>query len=168
MLDPEDHLDLDAVVAVVNEYGAATRDAAGESADPFPAEPPITGLPVDALRRIADAWFTIFAAGDDLGTTAAELDAHLGALTPALRIDHAHGRVTAQLGNDALDAEHQVLLAGFLSLLGALCAQQRIGTCVGDECLDVYVDRSPRQSRAYCSTRCQTRARVRRHRLRSG
>ena len=46
MLDPEDHLDLDAVVAVVNEYGAATRDAAGESADPFPAEPPITGLPI--------------------------------------------------------------------------------------------------------------------------
>ena len=44
----------------------------------------------------------------------------------------------------------------------------RVGTCAGDDCVDVYVDQDGRGARRYCSATCLNRARVRAYRSRQG
>ncbi|NYH51181.1 putative RNA-binding Zn ribbon-like protein [Nocardiopsis arvandica] len=43
----------------------------------------------------------------------------------------------------------------------------RVRTCGADDCDTPFLDRSSRANRHYCSDRCSTRVRVRRHRTRS-
>ena len=42
-----------------------------------------------------------------------------------------------------------------------------LGLCDEEHCVDVFVDRSRRNNRRFCTTTCQVRSRVARHRARS-
>ncbi|AUS77026.1 hypothetical protein C1701_00170 [Actinoalloteichus sp. AHMU CJ021] len=66
-------------------------------------------------------------------------------------------------------ADAPPLLAAMLAtVLDALTdpATRSAGLCAAERCADVYLDTSRRGHRVYCSTRCQTRERVRAHRQR--
>jgi hypothetical protein len=77
---------------------------------------------------------------------------------PALRADG--GAIQpAWLIADSRDA----LLAGAATALHAQLVDHtpdRLGTCSGHRCADVYIDASPAGDRRFCSVTCQTRTRV--------
>jgi predicted RNA-binding Zn ribbon-like protein len=60
------------------------------------------------------------------------------------------------------DPRHAVLAAAAVTLRAQLSGHpgQRLGTCTGRRCADVYVDTSPGGRRRFCSIPCQNRARV--------
>ena len=43
---------------------------------------------------------------------------------------------------------------------------ERIGTCIGRDCVDVYIDQHGRSPRRYCSVTCLNRGKVRAYRAR--
>lgn len=66
------------------------------------------------------------------------------------------------------DRPERALLAGTtLALIDHLRHEpdaSRLGTCVGDACVDICVDKAPAGRRQYCSLTCQNRARTRAYR----
>ena len=119
---------------------------------------------------VANAWFEVFRAAPDAQAVAATLNELLDQASPA---------VVAVCAGDTVRGEVQMASAVTdttrLAAWGALClldlvasaGLDRLGLCAGDRCVDVYVDRSPRRNRRYCSQLCQTRERVHRFRERS-
>lgn len=166
--------DIEWVVMVINEYSTATRAASGESDDvPVdvggrPAE--IADVSTAELTDAADRWFEVFRAAPDPAAVCAVLNELLGAPPPALVavIDGSDVRAHLDVANAGTGADRLVVL-GAIVLLGAVVdvGANRIGICSAGQCADVYVDRSPRQNRRYCSQLCQTRERVQRHRRRT-
>jgi predicted RNA-binding Zn ribbon-like protein len=59
-------------------------------------------------------------------------------------------------------ADDVVLAAAALALRDHLLRHpdDRLGTCHGQRCADVFVDASPSRQRRFCSVTCQNRARV--------
>lgn len=116
---------------------------------------------------VADTWHAALAAAGEPARVAPLLSAMLDGAPPAVRADVVDGRLRQRAVPDRTATPvDRLIAAGALTLLGALAAPRpaTIGSCAACDCIDVYVDRSPRRNRAFCSTRCQSTTRVRRFR----
>jgi predicted RNA-binding Zn ribbon-like protein len=94
----------------------------------------------------------------------------LGTPSPMLVavIDGSHVRAHVDIAGTAIGADRLTVFgAAVLLATVADVGVDRIGICSAGQCADVYVDRSPRRNRRYCSQLCQTRERVQRHRRRA-
>lgn len=156
------------LVALVNGWGTAARREAHEQALPFPSAAavvagtalrvPDQALTERRLRRLADDLYPVFADGD-LTRRADTVTALLGRLRmrPVLVVDNDVVREAFEVPDvDALAAAAVLTLRQVLVSAGA----ERLGTCTGNRCGDVYVDASPGGHRRYCSLTCQNRTRV--------
>lgn len=156
------------LVDCVNEYSIPTRSAAGELGKPLT---PLVGGPRlssavtnELLTDVANSWFKVFNSAPDDEQIGASINELLDRVDLTVR---ATGKgLTLQTWTDdpidALAAWGALTLAGVIGQIGA----DRLGVCVADRCVDVFVDRSPRHNRRYCSQLCQTRERVSRFRNR--
>lgn len=158
------------LVTFINDYAAQPRDTAGESGQPYPdltgGEHPAVASQLDAiaLAAIAGTLWPVFAA-TGTGQKAAALNRLLrdAGLTPSITPDGQLSWTTRHR------AAAPVLAAGCaVALLGAVesVGWDRLGTCAGSDCVDVYIDRRGRTPRRYCSPTCLNRARVRAYRTR--
>lgn len=163
------------LVYVVNEWGDAPRREAQESTAPYPR---VSDLQADSpafwaqfppfdeqdLVETANLVHPVFAAGsgEEAASRLNELIAE-AAMAPALA---SQSWAVHEVWRTA--RPDRALLAGAaLSLIDHLRHEpdaSRLGTCVGDACVDVYVDQSPAGRRRYCSLTCQNRARTRAYR----
>jgi predicted RNA-binding Zn ribbon-like protein len=161
---------LDALVDLVNGWGSQPRVAAGEAQQAYPpladllaragASDQVAAAATDvALQRVADLLYPVFATTEvteratlvtDL-LAASELRPTLGTVDGVLR--------PGWLIPDPRDA---ILAAAAIALHAQLGEHDpdRLGTCAGDRCADVYIDASPAGDRRFCSITCQTRMRV--------
>ncbi len=162
---------IDWVVWFVNEYATPTRREAGEidddlpDPDGHPGRPPGFELPdPDELTGIADRAFAVFAAAPDPVAVCSALT--------ALFTDVSEVVVTPVEGRPALDLRRgdrpdpAALIGHLLTEIVGAAGTTVLGICEADHCVDVFVDRSRHRSRRFCSTSCQTRTRVARHRRR--
>lgn len=158
------------LVTFVNEYADQPRREAGESGQPFPGltngeHPTVAAqLSAAALAEIASALWTVFAA-EGAAAKAAALNRLLSGadLTPAVT---AEGQLRWTTGHRTAAA---ILIAGCaIALLGAVesVGWEKLGTCAGSDCVDVYIDHRGPTPRRYCSPTCLNRARVRAYRNR--
>jgi predicted RNA-binding Zn ribbon-like protein len=158
------------LVTFINEYADQPREEARESSQPYPdlagGEQPAAASQLGAatLAKIASALWAVFAATGASGKAAAlnrllrEAD-----LTPGVTPGGQLSWTTTHR------AATRVLTAGCaVALLGAVetAGWQRLGTCAGSDCVDVYIDRRGPTPRRYCSDTCLNRARVRAYRTR--
>jgi predicted RNA-binding Zn ribbon-like protein len=172
ILDP---VPLPALVELVNGWGSTPRLEAGEQDRPYPARDQLLGqLGVSpdavpeadaALVIVADQLHPIFAT-DDRAVRAARINALL-ALTkvrPALQEQRHHLQASWLIDDSRL----ALLAAAAVALRDHLAdnPKNRLGTCAGRRCADIYVDTSPSGHRRYCSLTCQNRARVAAYRSR--
>jgi len=162
---------IDWLVACVNAYSTPTRAAADEldrALLQLPGGPPAArSLPTDDLIRVANGWFEVFRAAPEPEAVAAELNQLLRQATPTVAaISDGHSVTSTVALAPETDAATRLSVWGALILLNATASLgvTRFGTCTGDRCVDVYVDRSPRHNRRFCSQLCQTRERVSRYR----
>jgi predicted RNA-binding Zn ribbon-like protein len=174
-------LPVEVVSRLVNGWGTVPRAEAGESQLPYPSvkdvladadlpERLLATLTEDSLCATADLLFPVFAATG----SAARVDAGNALLVragvrPALQL--RNDRIErAWLAGDSSDGGEWLLAAAAIALHEQLADHDpdRLGTCAGDRCADVYVDASPAGRRRFCSVTCQTRARVAAFRRRSG
>lgn len=167
----------EALVYLVNEWGSAPRERAGEEHQPFPARAEIliqAGVPRrlrprygdEALQRVADLTWPVFAASgrrdrsDILNTRLEQLK-----VQPRLEVADEGLRPIWLVPNVA----NIVLAAAVLTLREHVIRHpERVGVCVADRCVDVYLDASPKGERRFCSVKCQVRTRVASHRAHRG
>jgi predicted RNA-binding Zn ribbon-like protein len=158
------------LVIFVNEYADHPRREAGESGQPFPDltrdEHPAAASQLSAatLAEIASALWPVFAAAGSAQKAAA--------LNRLLRDADLTPGVTPE-GQLRWTTRHRaaapVLTAGCAAaLLGAVdsVGWEKLGTCAGSDCVDVYIDHRGPTPRRYCSEACLNRARVRAYRKR--
>ena len=172
ILDP---VPLTGLVELVNGWGSTPRLEAGEQDWPYPPRDRLLdqlGVSPDAVPEadaalviIADQLHPIFAT-DDCAARATRIN-ELLALTkvrPALR----ELRHRLQAGWFIDNSRHALLAGAAVALRDHLAdnPKNRLGTCAGRRCADVYVDTSPSGHRRYCSLTCQNRARVAAYRSR--
>lgn len=170
---------LTALVDLVNEWGDTPRAAAGEDEAPYPDPARLIGhlgpdesavTPTDAsLTALANRLHSVFSAGE-AHACAARVSEMLSDAGVRPVVSEAGGSST--LGWLVERSEDVLLASAAITLLQQLTtrAPDRLGTCAGRRCADVYVDLSPQGVRRYCSVACQNRARVaafRRRRARS-
>ncbi len=160
---------LTGLVDLINGWGSTPRREAGEQSWPYPAlhrldgrlgVPPGVEPEADGpLIEIADSLHPIFA-----GSDAAERAERLNQLITSTGVRptvHVQGE-RMHSGWNVDKPQHALMAAATM----ALCAQlaehdpNRLGTCAGRRCADVYIDASPDGHRRFCSITCQTRARV--------
>ena len=167
-------VDVDWVVNIVNELSTPTRTAAGELDDVAgaisagPAE--IEVLSNDDLVVVADGWFEVFRAAPDPVAVCDVLNELLRAARPTINAANDGSNVSVSAGfADSATAAERLCAHGAMALLDVVAeiGVERIGLCSAAHCVDVYIDRSPRRNRRYCSQLCQTRERVQRHRSRT-
>ena len=166
---------LPALVELVNGWGGTPRREAEEDDWPYPPRSRVLDLwdagaavaPGDdgELAAVADELHPVFAAGS--AEHAAELLNALLEVTgvrPVLAADAQGGRAAWLVP----DAGRALLAAAAVALRDHLAehAVDRLGTCSGRRCADVYVDASPGGHRRFCSVTCQNRARVAAYRSR--
>jgi len=149
---------LNAVNLTFVAFAKALNDAAGQVLVFFTLV--VAAAVTDAdLRRVADLVYPVFTATEatERASRVTDLLASVG-VRPALRADG--GAIQpAWLIADSRDA----LLAGAATALHAQLVDHtpdRLGTCSGHRCADVYIDASPAGDRRFCSVTCQTRTRV--------
>lgn len=167
---------LEGLVDLINEWGSVPRRDADEQSSPYPPRgflrgrlgvaPSLIPKNDEALAAIADRLHPVFAATRH--ARRAELVNDLLAATavrPALHTK-ADGLHVSWLVDDPGQA---VLAAAAIALRAQLASHDpdRLGTCTGSRCADVYIDASPAGRRRYCSTTCQTRTRVAAYRSRN-
>ena len=171
--DPEQLHDLSLwLLECVNEYSTATRHAADELEKPLPplrpgGPPGVSTLSDREVVAVADCWFEVFRAAPDVGAVASALNGLLASAEPAVVAVSEDGSVRSEIQlSPSADPTTRVAAWGAIVLLDvvATIGVDRIGLCTGRRCIDVFIDRSPRHNRRYCSELCQTRERVRRHR----
>lgn len=159
----------------VNEYSTATRRAADELEKPLPAlspggPPEVAELSDRELIAVADSWFEVFRAAPGADAVASALNELLASAAPAVVAVSEDGSVRSEIRlSPSADTTTRVAAWGAIVLMDVVASLgvDRIGLCTGRRCVDVYIDRSPRHNRRYCSELCQTRERVRRHRDRT-
>jgi predicted RNA-binding Zn ribbon-like protein len=167
LIDPE-VMPAAVLVDLVNDWGSAPRREAQEESLPFPspasiAERVAIELP-DALvserrlRRLADALYPVFATEDPQARAAlvTDLMSHLRVRPAVVAVGNRMDEAWEVRAADVLAA------AAVLTLRAQLIARgpDRLGTCAGVRCGDVFVDSSPAGHRRYCSITCQNRNRV--------
>ncbi len=153
----------DEIVALVNEFSGPTRRAADR---PRATTAVTRGRPwptVD-VERAADQLFGVFRAAPVQREVARRLDRIFQAATVYLSVEVIDGRVDRRHTTPSTEAVPAV--AGALGLLEIIEAigTERLGCCAAANCTDVFIDRSPRGNRRFCSPTCHTRERVARHR----
>lgn len=165
--------DLNWLIDCINEFSEATRREAGENDKEYPQ---LHWLPVgieplseSAIVEVANNWFRVFLSSSDAALFADAINSLVTPATPTIEAISDGTEVKADivfLGD--VDAKSALTAWGALLLLetAAAIGSERFGICTGDDCVDVYVDRSPRHNRRFCSEICQTRSRVRRFRNR--
>ncbi len=162
------------VVDLINEYSMPTRAAAGELGN---APSAITGGPPEIddlspadLVAVANGWFEVFRAAPDPVAISDAVNQLLANAQPMIGAtsDGAIVSAAVDFADSATDSE-QLSARGALALLEIVAeiGAARIGICRAENCVDVYIDRSPRRNRRFCSQLCQTRERVQRHRKRA-
>ncbi|MGO1582804.1 MAG: CGNR zinc finger domain-containing protein, partial [Actinomycetaceae bacterium] len=164
------------VVDIVNGWGGRVRAESDETHSPYPDPEALEaggadlwedlGRPDDAaLADVADRLFEVFAA-----TSGPDTAERLNALVTESRLTTVlacHDDST--LGEEwrTSDRSRALLAAATLALVEHFRDfpdPSRLGTCDGDECLDVYVDTSPAARRRFCTVTCQNRMRARTYR----
>jgi CGNR zinc finger len=158
------------LVRLVNEYAPQPREASGEDHDPYPdamtdpLAPRISRVSQADLICVADRLWLFFAAVSESERAALFNDMlHDAALSPQV---NEHGEL---LWTTRHIDSRPLLLAGCAAALLAAAQEhnwRRLGTCAGDDCVDVYIDEAGRGARRYCSATCLNRARVRAYRSR--
>ena len=157
------------LVDLVNGWGTTPRLEAGEQDWPYPPLNRLTGrlgvpLPAEpdtheAATQVADRLHPVFAAHN-----AAERVSLVNQLL-------ADSNVRPFLSQPPLDSracwlvdvpEAGPLAAAAVALRAQLAAHapDRLGTCTGTRCADIYIDASPGGHRRFCSITCQNRARI--------
>lgn len=171
---------MDFVVDVVNQWGSAPRQAAGEQDQQYPDlvalaaahqvgdgpaatrlddGPAATRLTDQDLTRVADALYPVFTAPTD-DAVVAEVNDLLARGAPAPRLGRDDGPLFEEW---AAPASQQFLVACVLTLFQLLIQWgdgRRLGVCAGMRCADAYVDLSSARHKRYCSLTCQNRNRV--------
>ena len=140
----------DELVALVNDWGTRPRQV---GARPAPAEVP------DAAARtaLADRLHAVFAA--DGSERAGMVNAMLA--ETAVRPEVAEDDGVLRAGWSVPRPAAALLASAALALREHLANNpERLGVCADRQCADIYVDASPAGHRRFCSTTCQTRARV--------
>lgn len=168
-MDPAvEPLDARLLVDLINEFSHATRLAASESELAYPE---IYGNEIAHsttldLVRAADQLFEVFAAAPDPAEVVDQLNNIFGRSSMTLGVV-TDGRSIARQHTIKSDAP-AIAAAGALTLAEIVERQgvSRLGMCAALDCTDVFIDRSQRGNRSYCSTTCNTRTRVRRLRER--
>ncbi|MFM2113177.1 MAG: hypothetical protein RL643_135 [Actinomycetota bacterium] len=163
------------LVECINEYSTATRDAAQELEKPLPTlsrggPPEAAEMSDSELIAVADSWFEVFRAAPDADAVASALNELLASTAPVVVAVAEEGSVRSEIRlSPSADTTARVKAWGAIVLMDVVASLgvDRIGFCTGRQCVDVYIDRSPRHNRRYCSELCQTRERVRRHRDRT-
>ena len=170
-----DAMPMPALVELVNGWGGTPRREAEEDDWPYPPRGRVLDrwdaaeaiAPDDdaGLAAVADALHPVFAAGsaqDAADLLNAVLEAT--AVRPVLVADDRGERAAWVVP----DAGRALLAAAAVALRDHLAehALDRLGTCSGRRCADVYVDSSPGGHRRFCSITCQNRARVAAYRSR--
>lgn len=162
----------DWVTWFVNEFADETRLSSGETGGPYPTLDSHPGSPADLLEfdeaayvAAANKAFAVVAAGPDPTAIAHALAALLAGkheVSPTVVDDE----VVLTFGTpDAPDLEAEI--GRRLVALLADSTVHGLGLCDEDHCVDIFIDRSRRHNRRFCTTTCQVRARVARHRARS-
>ena len=167
-------VDADWVAAVTNEYSTPTRTAA-EELDKVPgtgsdSQERIEGLSIEDLTDVTNGWFEVFEAAPDPALVCDALNDLLRRATPTTSAVTNGSAVWASVGfADSVTPAWRLAAQGAIALLEVIAdiGVERIGLCSAANCVDVYIDRSPRRNRRYCSQLCQTRERVQRHRSRT-
>ena len=151
-----------ALIGLVNGWGTVPRAEAGARPRPPSAgftERHAAGLTDDALERVADELYPVFAAAGAVARARLVTDLMTGVqIQPALGV--ADGRIVPRwLVPRARDA---LLAAAAVTLHAQLVEHdpERLGTCASTQCADVYADASPGAHRRFCSVTCQNRERV--------
>jgi predicted RNA-binding Zn ribbon-like protein len=141
-------MELPELVALVNDWGTLPTQVG--------ARVPPAGKP--ALTAAADRLHAVFAAAD--GAERARVVNELLAET-AVRPEVAQDDGVLVAGWSVAEPSAALLASAALAVREHLAAHpDRLGVCADRQCADIYVDASPAGHRRFCSTTCQTRARV--------
>lgn len=184
-------VELDFVVALVNEYATAPRAGAGEEDEPYAdltqlagaspaARSLVTTVDMDAagpwLVVLADRLHRVFACAQTMPADALRvLNGLLGESLAVPHLSHSRDSTVAdwQLVPSSAGQtwpSRALLAACALALyrwLGSGGSLHRLGICDAHRCADVFVDATQASSRRYCSTACANRAKVAAHRARA-
>lgn len=162
----------DWVIWFINEFADETRRLSGETGGSYPRLDNHHGTPacfVDldetACVTAANKAFAVVEASPDLTAIASALEALFAGkhdVSPTM-VDGEIVLIFGTAGELELEAEIGRRLVALL----ADSAVRGLGLCDEDHCVDVFVDRSRRHNRRFCTTTCQVRSRVARHRARS-
>jgi predicted RNA-binding Zn ribbon-like protein len=158
------------LVTFINEYADQPRDEARESGQPYPdlagGENPaeVSQLSAVTLAAIASTLWPVFAATGSAQKAAALNRLLRGAdLTPGVTPEGQLSWTTRHRATaSALTAGCAVALLRAVHSVG----WEKLGTCAGSDCIDVYIDHRGPTPRRYCSETCLNRARVRAYRKR--
>ena len=159
------------LVEVVNEWGTAPRQAAGEQDGGYPdlaalaaahqvdLDPATTRMSDHGLTRIADALYPVFSAPADDAAVEVVNDL-LNLSAPQPRLCRVGGTLVEKW---AAPASQGLLVSCVLTLYQQLILwgdSRRLGLCTGARCADVYIDLSSAGRKRFCSLGCQNRNRV--------
>lgn len=164
---------------LINDYGTATRTAAGRGEDPLPElgafldahdldAKTLHGDTQHAAQRLADRLHTVFTT-DDAGEAVAVVNAVL-AEAKALPQVSGHDGQDWHLHYHCADASaiDRLAVMAAMGLATVLCTSGtgRLGRCDGVDCGDVFVDTSRNNRRRFCWEGCANRTHVAEHRAR--
>lgn len=128
-------------------------------ADTAPASATVTDL--EAARNTRDLLATVLLDGSDAEARATlNLVAVTHVLVPRTDGDGFH---FVSLRGDAEGTFWAQIIGDVMHAVNEGC-RSRIGRCTSAPCITPFLDTSTAGAREFCSTRCATRARVRRHR----
>jgi hypothetical protein len=154
-------MELDALVALVNDWGTVPREVGHRSA-PLPPEGPAGATPgvspAGTAVAVADRLHEVFAAAD-AAERAAAVSAMLAETGVRPELTVVDGEPAA--GWQVPRTRDALLASAALALRDHLAGHpDRLGVCADRQCADVYVDASPAGHRRFCSLTCQGRSRV--------
>ena len=158
------------LIRFVNEYATAAWAARGsvesyaDVSDLGDVPPMAPSLPFRSLAAIADRVFDVVIA-ESAEERAEALNQLISPASPPVSVVLLDELTSVVLSPSSDKADLLALSCGLaMAELIEDVGAARMGTCDATKCDRIYIDRSPKGSRAYCSQQCQTRSRVARHR----
>ncbi len=158
------------LIAFVNEYATAAWAARGsvESysgvAELGEVPPMATSLSFGSLAAVADKVYDVVVA-DSTENRAVALNHLIEPASPQVSVVLLDELSSVVISSSDSNTDLLALSCGLaMTELIEDVGEARMGTCEATKCDHIYIDRSPKGSRSYCSQQCQTRSRVARHR----